>query len=95
MTDIKQAFIKVVEATGDGMAAIKMQDAYNSANAIGKMLAGVSDRKTVDNYFAALSAAWPGDSIHQVCDKPEFVVALAGMFCQSLKAWKDKTVQQA
>lgn len=93
MTDFKDQFIKLIEATEDPTAPIKVQDAYNAVNRLGVMIASISDQATVNQLMEKLTSAWPNDLIEEVCCKPEFVMALGGMFNGALKTWKDSLME--
>jgi len=82
--DFKKAFVRLIERTKDPIAAIKLQEAYKYANLVGKMLAYTTNIEAVTAYRDVLLSGWDDDEINKVCAKPEFLIAVAGIFAQAL-----------
>jgi hypothetical protein len=83
----KRATIRLTELTGNPLASIICQNAYGEANRLGRTLAAISDQQLVGEYSIKLMSAWPDNEIEAVCDKPEFIMALCSLLCQSITAY--------
>jgi hypothetical protein len=81
----EMAFPKLVKATGDPTAPIKLQEAYVYATAVGKMLAARGEKaKAIDYCNRLLSGLSKAD---KASSEPEFVAVTASLFCEALIAY--------
>ena len=78
---LKEAFPKLIEATGDPTAPIKLQEAHKWATAVGKMLGNVASQEEVGEIINKL------EENVQEADTPEFLMVVASMFCTALEAY--------
>ena len=89
---IKRAWPKLIEETGNPMAPIILQEAYNANKRLGQMLASTANKQLVTDY-SNLFLQWMQDAeSEEQAARPEFVIALAGMLVESIVAYTTKTV---
>jgi hypothetical protein len=86
---INQQWAKLIEATQDPTAPLKLQAAHTAVNALGQLMASVADEHVTTAVRDCLISQWPNDEIEMVCNSPEFVMALCGLLLTSMKGWKD------
>lgn len=82
--NMKRMFTSAIERTGDPTAPIKLQEAYSSASAIGKMLASTADQGKVEALTARLFKDFTDEELNNLSKSPEFIIALAACLSQSL-----------
>jgi hypothetical protein len=82
---LKKAWPALIKVTNDPTAPIKMQTAYKSVDAIGRMLASSgTSAELVRKYNDALVAGFTDDEIEVISTTPEFLIALASSFCTAM-----------
>jgi len=82
--DIKRAFVKAIEKTGNPLAPVILQEAYGRVEALGQMFAECSDRDKVEAFADRLTAAFAEEDLDKHDGDPEFIMALAGLLSTSL-----------
>ena len=92
--DFKKAFVGIMERTGNPMAPIHLQEAYRYANAIGKLMAKDTNLEEVTVYRDLFLSAWDEEGqLEEVCGKPRFIMALAGIFAEALVQYAIETTK--
>jgi hypothetical protein len=89
--DIKRATMALIHKHENPLAPITISNAYGALEALGKLMADVSEPETVKAYNECLLSAWDEEGqLEEVCCKPEFVMALCAILSQSLIAYVNK-----
>lgn len=91
MFDIKRAWARLMELHENPLMPIIMQEAYGAVDKLGQAMARKADKAKVHEYWTKLTSAWPedydSDELETVSAEPEFIIALAGMLCESLRGY--------
>lgn len=84
MTNIKEKFIGGIEATGNALAPILLQEAYSRVGAVARMFVPMSDKNKVTDILARLMKDFSDGELDYLPASTEFIIALSGMYNQAL-----------
>lgn len=93
LRDFKARFIAAIEATGDPLAPIKLQDAHGAANRLGHLMANVADETKVNDISMTLLSGFPDEMDHIACD-PSFLMAVCAIFENAIVAYASHLTQK-
>lgn len=90
--DIKKAWAKLIEQSENPLMPLILQEAYGKVDKLGQAMAAKASRAKVSEYWEKLTSAWPeeDDELEEISGDPEFIIALAGMLCESLREYVRK-----
>ncbi len=95
--DIKRAWTRLMELHENPLMPIILQEAYGKLDKLGQAMASRGDRRRVSEYWDKLTQAWPEDGetdeFEEVSSDPDFIIALAGMLCESLRSYVRKVME--
>lgn len=89
MPTINTLVANAIEKTGDPMAPIKMQEAYQSASELGRMMASFGDQQATQDYSNQLLQDFP-DSMDHIASDPNFICALCNLLANAVVAYGSK-----
>jgi uncharacterized protein YlzI (FlbEa/FlbD family) len=91
---VNTAWTKLIEATGDPIAPIKLSEAHAKAYAMGQMLVAASDRTKIETYHNKIQSLWNDKEIEEIAYTPEFIITLTGLLCVSLEGYAAKLKEE-
>lgn len=82
---IKKVWPAMIKLFEDPIAPMKMQQAYDAADKLGRMLATVSDRKLSHKYSEQMLSALGGkEELDKMGGSPEFILVLSAHLCTAI-----------
>jgi len=89
--DIKKAWVHLIEHSGNPLMPFILQEAYGKVDKLGQAMAARASKAKVSEYWEMLTSAWEDDDeLEEISGDPEFIIALAGMLCESLRGYVRK-----
>lgn len=89
--NIKKAFVNIVEMTEDPTGPLKVAAAHDSAELLGRCLAGsCCNKDQVKAITKRLLSDFEDPELEQLCDTPAFITALCMLLVTSLVGFGSK-----
>lgn len=82
--DIKRAFVRLIETTGDPTAPIKLQEAAARVESVGRMMVSLTTKEQLAAIQLRLMSDFEDAELDELCKTPAFVMALCSMLNEAL-----------
>jgi len=90
---IKRAWPKLIVATEDPLAPIRLNDTYTQVNRLGKMLSNQTTAIDSEKIAEKFLSSWSYAELEQLSNEPEFIVALCSLLCESIRGYVIKVTE--
>lgn len=80
--DLRKAIVNSIESTGDGLAAVKLQEGHRAVVTVAEMLTSMGDHQAVVDISSRLLKDFTEEELNEA--NPNLIIALCGCLSEAL-----------